>query len=326
MTSRSTDDTPELSVVIAAYNAAETLGVQLAALTAEPTGFPFEILVCDNGSTDGTADLVEAFRSPVATVRLIDASARRGPAAARNIGAESARAPLLAFCDADDEVAPTWVIGMRDAVATHGFVAGSFEFDKLNEGAELVGLWTAQSSGLTRKSFLPAFQVAGAGNMGIRADAFARVGGFYEGLRTAEDDDLCLRVQLSGQPLVFVPELVLHVRRRGGLRQLCRQAFAYAAGEKRIAYRYAAFVDAEMTGHQPAALEDPAAAPSDEPRQSVPSLVRRAMRKLLRVRQPADLAAVAWRWSWRLGWRRTHDDPSIPRIDPDDPATLVALR
>ncbi len=53
--------TPEVSVIVAAYNAEATLGEQLEALSRQAVSFPWELLVCDNGSTDGTAELVRSL-------------------------------------------------------------------------------------------------------------------------------------------------------------------------------------------------------------------------------------------------------------------------
>lgn len=319
-------DAPELSVIIAAYNAAETLPEQLNALTREPPPFGWEVLVCDNGSTDDTADVVREWQTRFPVIRLVDAAARRGPAAARNIGAAHARSPRLAFCDADDRVGEGWLGVVHGALEQHVFVAGSFEFAELNEGIDVPGLWTAQSSGLTRKSYFADFVVAGAGNMGIRKAVFDEVGGFFEGLRTAEDDDLCLRVQLSGYPLEFVPEMVLHVRRRGGLRDLCKQAFSYAGGERRLSYRYADYADmqgAEVRDPAVPAKNDADAGHQTQTRlERSSAMIARAVRKLTTIRRPADLAAVGWRWSWKLGWLLTKEDKSIPRVDPRDARSL----
>lgn len=306
-------DRCELSVIIPAYNAATTLPAQLDALTRHAPPFAYEILVCDNGSADDTARIVGewAVRVPV---RLVDASARRGPAAARNIGASVARSPKLAFCDADDVVGDGWLAGMSAALDAHEFVAGSFEFALLNEGFNTPGLWTSQSQSLTHKPYLPQFAVAGSGNMGIRRAVFDQVGGFFEPLRTAEDDDLCLRVQLAGHRLVFLPELVLHVRRRDGLWSLCRQAYTYAVGEKRLRYRYA---DVELPSDPEIPSGSPdvdAAAESSPHRARLDAPFRRAIRKIVRVRSSADLAPVLWRWTWRIGWSLAREDTRIPRI------------
>src|SRR4051812_42896987 len=112
-----------LSVIIPCYNAAETIGVQLDALTTQPCAEPFEIIVADNGSTDGTRGVVFRHQAHFPHLRIVDASARRGSACARNVGARMAAGDKLAFCDADDEVAPRWVAAISEALDRHDFVA-----------------------------------------------------------------------------------------------------------------------------------------------------------------------------------------------------------
>lgn len=332
--------TPELSVVVPAYDAEETLPTQLEALLAQRPAWPWEVLVCDNGSTDGTADLVRAWAQRMPELRLVDASARRGPSAARNIGVSQARGPRIAFCDADDRVADGWVAAMRRALDEHEFVAGPFEGSLLNADAESAVTWTAQAHGLTVKPFLPQFVTAGSGNMGVLRAVFDEVGGFYEGARTAEDDDFCLRVQLAGHELVFVPDVVLHVRRRDGLWQVCRQAYAYGAGEKRLMHRYAEFVQAAPGGSgDPEGGGGPGATTGDGRQGGAATraaarlgrlaaragrVAGRAVSKAVRVRRPGDLTDVAWRVSWSLGWRLTRPDPDLPQVRRDVPGTLRA--
>jgi hypothetical protein len=341
--------TPELSVVIPAYDAEETLPTQLEALLAQRPAWPWEVLVCDNGSTDGTAELVHAWTTRMPELRLVDASARRGPSAARNIGVAQARAPRVAFCDADDRVGDGWVAAIRRALDEHEFVAGPFEGSLLNADAGSAVTWTAQAHGLTVKPFLPQFVTAGSGNMGVLRAVFDEVGGFYEGARTAEDDDFCLRVQLSGHELVFVPDVVLHVRRRDGLWLVCRQAYAYGAGERRLMHRYAEFVQAAPDARVPSdgaagaggvtgpddAGERDAQAPQDGTAARVAArlggiaaragrVAGRALGKAVRVRRPGDLTDVAWRVSWFLGWRLTRPDPDLPQVRRDAPETLRA--
>jgi hypothetical protein len=337
---------PELSVVIPAYDAVETLDTQLEALLAQRPAWPWEVVVADNGSTDGTADLVRewaATRMP--ELRLVDASARRGPSAARNLGVAAARAPRIAFCDADDRVGDGWVATVRRALDVHEFVAGPFEGSLLNGGAGSAVSWTAQATALTVKPFLPQFVTAGSGNMGVLRSVFEEVGGFDEGARTAEDDDFCLRVQLSGHQLVFVPELVLHVRRRDGFWDVCRQAYAYGAGEKRLLHRYAEFAQPAARPGGPGAGSSQGAQQAPARAGTRPSLPARAAAALGRagtragrvatrlgrvaskavtVRRLGDLADVGWRVSWSLGWRLTRVDPALPRVSRSDPRTLRA--
>jgi glycosyltransferase involved in cell wall biosynthesis len=90
-----------VSVVIPTYNRAELVPRAIrSALAALSPGD--EIVVADDGSTDGTAAAVEAFGPPVRLLRL----PHRGAGPARNAGLEAARGPLVAFLDSDDEWAP----------------------------------------------------------------------------------------------------------------------------------------------------------------------------------------------------------------------------
>jgi len=91
---------PAVSVIIPAYNAEAFLARAIRSVEAQ-TFRDFEILVIDDGSTDGTADVARGFSS----VRYVLGS-HGGEAAARNRGLEEARSELVAFVDADDEWLP----------------------------------------------------------------------------------------------------------------------------------------------------------------------------------------------------------------------------
>src|SRR3546814_18408136 len=90
------------------------------------------IFVADNGSTDGTQDIVMSYRDRIPNLRLVDASDKRGLAHARNVGAREAAGESIAYCDADDEIAPGWVAAMGAAVGQLAFVACRVDFDNLN--------------------------------------------------------------------------------------------------------------------------------------------------------------------------------------------------
>ncbi len=227
----------ELSVVIAARQAEATLAEQLDALVAQRVPFAWEVVVADNGSTDGTVALARSYADRL-RLRVVDASAVPGAGAARNVGVAAARGPLIAFCDADDVVADGWLAAVRDGLREHAFVAGRFEGERLNRPAVLRSRTLPQQDGLQESGHLPGLYAAGAGNMGVRADVFRAVGGFDPRCRFLEDTDLCWRVQLAGVPLVWLPGAVVHVRLRGSLRKAARQGHDYGTGEKWLALRY----------------------------------------------------------------------------------------
>ncbi|MHB0859600.1 MAG: glycosyltransferase family 2 protein, partial [Anaerolineae bacterium] len=102
---------PLLSVIIASYNARETICACLRALQDQATSCPFEVIVADS-SHDGTAELVaEAFP----WVRRITSSARMYCGEARNRGIAVSRGEIVAFLDADCTVGPEWVEALREA-------------------------------------------------------------------------------------------------------------------------------------------------------------------------------------------------------------------
>ena len=308
---------PQLCVVIAAYNAQATLSAQLAALADQEASFPWEVLICDNGSTDDTAALARHWQQRLPALRVIDASARRGPAAARNTGVAHTTAPYIAFCDADDVVAPGWLTGMHTALHHHPFVTGSIEGDRLNAGNRASWDWTTDS--FFEHQLLPQLPAAGSGNMGIHRAVFEEVGGFEEAMATNEDTDLSWRVQLAGYPLVHRPEIVLHVRKRDGLRAVFRQAYAYGKGDRELEHRYQRVIAAYAAspGGQPAAPSQ--AAPGEHP---TPPWTRagQVLGKLLRVRGRRDLVDRTRRVGYALGHRFAGRYGDLAQIDP--PARL----
>lgn len=219
---------PRLSVIIPCYNAAGTIGAQLEALAAQHWAEPWEVIISDNGSTDDSLVVVERCKTRIPNLRVVDASDRKGASHARNIGAQAARAEALAFCDADDVVAPGWVSGMGEALAKYDFVACRVDIAKLNPPWLQKALPNAQGEKLQKLWFLPHRLIAGAGTLGVKQVVHKAVGGFDESWEFLEDPDYCLRIQRTGVELHFVPDALLHLRYRQTCAQIYRQARAYA--------------------------------------------------------------------------------------------------
>jgi len=198
-----------LTVIIPCLNAEGTIADQLEALANQRWSHPWELIISDNGSTDGTAAIVNAFRDRLPHLRVVDASGLHRQSHALNVGARAAAAELLAFCDADDEVGPGWVAAMGDGLFEHDVVHGEICYDKFNGAAEAVQFARMWERGLHRKQFLPH---AGAGNLGVRRAAHEAIGGFDEHLPRFADGDYCWRLQLSGYKLHYEPKAVLQCR------------------------------------------------------------------------------------------------------------------
>jgi glycosyltransferase involved in cell wall biosynthesis len=276
--------TPRLSVIIPCHNSEATLAVQLSALAAQVCTYSWEAIVADNGSVDATAAIAASFSDRMPMLRVIDASARRGAAYARNAGAAAARGSALLFCDADDEMAEGYLEAMGRALEAHEFVACRYDFARLNTS------WLAharasdgQGSGLGGGYCHPTLPYAGAGGLGIARRVHEGVDGFdltLNAMAGQEDTDYCIRVQLAGTPLVFVQDAVMHVRFRDTVSGVFVQAWAWAESGAYVQRRYAA---------SPAPQS--AAGTTYE-------LARHLAWKLVRVRSRADVAA----WIWLAGW------------------------
>lgn len=90
---------PRIAVIIPAYNRAGVIGRAIDSVLGQDFA-DFEIIVVDDGSSDGTATVARGYSDP--RVRLVELGRNRGANAARNAGIEAATAPLLAFLDSDD--------------------------------------------------------------------------------------------------------------------------------------------------------------------------------------------------------------------------------
>jgi glycosyltransferase involved in cell wall biosynthesis len=209
-----------ISVVLPVRDGLPWLDEQLGALVAQRVDAPWEIVVADNGSSDGSVVAAQAWADRDGRIRLVDASARRGPAAARNARVGVARGVLLAFCDADDVVQAGWLQACATALADADVVAGSFDMLSLNGGR-----WEAPAPAATSQlGFLPAGLAA---NLAVRRQAFEAVGGFAEDLLVGEDIDLSWRLQLEGYRFSLAPDAVVAKREPRDLGPLFRLGLAY---------------------------------------------------------------------------------------------------
>lgn len=216
---------PCVSVVITVLNGAATLPEQLDALASQTTHEDWELVIADNGSTDATADLVtaRAAQFPV-PLRLVDASAQPGAGGGRNIGVSRARGPLIAFCDADDRVAPDWVAQAKATGTRADIVVG-----------ELRQLRTPHDPDSPVTKPATPGQLA-TSNCVVRRDVFEALGGFDTSLPPygAEDVEFGLRARLAGVSFLANPDLRVYFRRTESTTELLRKVWRAHVAEVAI--------------------------------------------------------------------------------------------
>ena len=221
-----------ISVVVPVRNAGAVLGGQLAALCAQTYRGEWEVIVADNGSSDNTRAVARAWIEQLPRLRVVPASGIRGPGAARNVGVRSAAGDLLAFCDADDRVAPEWLAACVRALVDADIVAGAVDVTTLADPPEQPRYFDTRMFG-----FLPAGLGA---NLAARRDAFFDLGGFDEALRVGEDIDFCWRSQIAGLRFTEAPDALVVKRVPNRTVDVLRKNFVYGRSDAALYRRHRA--------------------------------------------------------------------------------------
>ena len=271
------------SIIIPCLNAAETIAEQLDAVTGQVHTAPWEVIVADNGSTDGSQVIVRRYMARIPNLKLIDASQHRGAPYALNQGVRASRGEQLLFIDADDVVADGWLAAMATALSQHDCVAARFDTERLNPPWLAHSHKNRQQDSLQPYVYPPYLPHVGGGSLGVRRVAFDRLGGFDEALPILYDTSFCWQLQLQGYTIHFVPEAVIYIRYRDSLYSLYRQARNYAQYNVLLYKLYR--------------KQGMAALPRKNP---LRDLIR-ILKKFTRARSKAALAMCIWQYGWYIG-------------------------
>ena len=215
----------DLSVIMAARNEAEYIGQQVAAVLGQEWSGDWELIVVDNGSTDGTLAVLDGFDDP--RLRVVSATDRGSRPYAVGVGIAHSDAPLLVFVDADDVVGVGWLRAIAEGLTHHRVVTGPNEVHRLNP------LWLATSRGESGDqavgSFYSLFPAIRGNNYGMRRDVLDDIGPLAEGYFPVDDMEFSMRCWLAGTEIVGLPDAVVHYRYRESVRALWRQGFSYGS-------------------------------------------------------------------------------------------------
>ena len=238
---------PEVSVVMPFAGGAQDAEAALDALLSLDAGRGDELILVDNSGT-GAASVALRTRvaggGPGAELMVIDALGERSPAHARNVGAAQARSDWVLFLDADIRPLPGLLDAFFAAQLADDVGALAGEVIPARSEATLAARYGAARSFLGQRAHQehPYRPRAAAANLLVRRAAFEQLGGFYEGVRAAEDTDFTWRLQEAGWRLDLREEAKVEHRYRTSLSDLRRQWRGYAAGRAWLARRYDGFV------------------------------------------------------------------------------------
>jgi glycosyltransferase involved in cell wall biosynthesis len=191
---------PLVSVIVPIYNGERHLGAALESVFAQDY-HPFEVIVVDDGSEDGSAAVARSFPA----VRYLR-QANQGPAAARNAGTAAARGEFIAFHDADDLMAPNKLSAQVDYLLAHPAV-----------GCVLTRYEAFFEDGIDQADWLKRYPAPEAGRVHpmsglVRRSALAQVGGFDPAYRVAEGMDLLFRMGAAGVEVTVLPQILMRYR------------------------------------------------------------------------------------------------------------------
>jgi len=212
----------DISIVVPSFNEEPYIRQTLESLLEQEFVGCFEIVVADNGSNDRTRAIVKEMQESHSEIHLIDASACRGAAHARNKGVEEATGRAVLFVDADDQVSPGWLQAMGNALSEYCLIACGFDTETLNEDWQSES-WENGQDGQLNDFDPPFLPWSGAGALGVLRAKHLEVGGFDESLMVLEDADYCWRIQMTGTDMHFVNSTRIRYRFPKKYSQMYRQ-------------------------------------------------------------------------------------------------------
>ena len=219
-------DFPFISVIVCSYNGSATIRECLSEILKldYPT---FEVIVVDDGSTDGLPEIVKEF-----PVKLFSYP-NNGLSHARNTGMHHATGEILAYIDDDAFPDPHWLQYLAYAFrnSDHACIGGP-NIAPSDDG--FIATCVANAPGGPVHVLLSdeiAEHVPGC-NMSFRKDELMKIGGFDPVFRSAGDDvDVCWRIQNSGKTVGFHPSALVWHRRRNSFKAYWRQQKGYGKAE-----------------------------------------------------------------------------------------------
>jgi glycosyltransferase involved in cell wall biosynthesis len=213
-----------ISVVLPMRNEEAHVAGQLSALARQTYTGAWEVVVVDNGSSDASLQVVDAWRERIPALRVVDASEARGLNYARNRGADAAQGDLLAFADADDEASPGWLESLAAAAADADLVGGVLDGGVTNDGISKSIPRDPRHELPLAYGFLP--YVPG-GNCAVWASVARRLRWNEAYVFGGSDIEFSWRAHLAGARFAFAPGAVIRRRHPTTFRALALKYFGY---------------------------------------------------------------------------------------------------
>lgn len=213
---------PLISVIIPVYNGVHQVTKCIEALRLQSVHRGTEVIIVDNGSTDGTWQLLESLRPSFPNLVLHRENEIRGSYAARNLGIHHSKGKFLAFTDIDCQPVSDWLERCLDHVSRENtIIAGDIEVFPENARPNIFELLDMHSS-LQQKTYAQAGYGATA-NLLVPRKVFDTVG-LFSLVTSGGDNEFCRRAGRTGVKVVFDERLVIRHPARSTSAELVTKA------------------------------------------------------------------------------------------------------
>lgn len=208
---------------MANFRGAAFLGSAIESVLAQSLG-SLELIVVDDGSPDGSVDIVEAYRAQDPRVRLVRLAGNHGPAGARNRGLDCARGEWIAIVDSDDFIHPDRLETLVRSAECDGADIVADDLLIFDEGSTKIGtmlptgtapFWVETAAFIRANSIYASGPILGYCKPIIRASSLGERR-YDETLRIGEDFDLLFRLLNGGARFRIYPELFYFYRKHSG--------------------------------------------------------------------------------------------------------------
>jgi GT2 family glycosyltransferase len=213
---------PNISVVVPVYNARQTLKACIQSLLSLQYEAGCELIFVDNGSTDGSAEILKSFAGRIQVLH----QAKRGAGAARNWGIRQARFPVVAFIDSDCEADPYWLRHLAAPLEDPqtGISGGAILAKRPCNRVEKFGESIHDNEKAITCYRPPYVDTA---NAAARKEVLEAVGGFDETFLRQQDVELSVRMLKAGYRFAYARDAVVHHRNESTYWGLCREGFTH---------------------------------------------------------------------------------------------------
>ena len=223
---------PTISIITPTFNRSLELDLLIQSINKQTLDNRyFEMIICDDGSTDDTYDKIKKWTNEVEFRLKYFKQNNLGPGPARNYGVKKSIGELIVFIDSDCEADKDWLKIIYDSYRNNMFDAFGGPDDSKDDFSliqkainfSMTSIFTTGGIRGHKKNMLTKFYPR-SHNMGVKKDIFNKVGGFGS-LRHGQDIELSNKIYNSGAKVKLLINAVVYHRRRTTLKKFFRQVY-----------------------------------------------------------------------------------------------------